>query len=70
MKTAIIALVLAVASPAHVRFTLLGCPVSLSVVWLLAAAEVLVTVAAVVLAVRALRRFRSSPYPRLAGSVS
>ena len=66
MKAALIALVVTVAAPAHVRFVLLGYPVSVSALWLVAAAELLAAAGTAWLAVRLIRRFQSSPYPRAA----
>jgi hypothetical protein len=60
VKLGILALVLATAAPAHVR---LG-PVSLPVAVFLIAAEVLAAVASTCLAIRLIRRFRSSPWLR------
>lgn len=62
MKLAILALVLATVAPVHVT---LG-PVSLPVAWFLAVAEVLAAAASTWLAIRLIRRFRSSPRLRLA----
>ena len=64
MKTAILALVLTTAAPSHVTFASLGLTASLPVGGLILAAEVLAATATGWLAVRALGRFRSSPYPR------
>ena len=68
MKAALIALVVTVAAPAHIRFVLLGQPVSVSVLWLVAAAELLAAAGSAWLAVRLILRFRSSPDPRLVRS--
>ena len=65
MKAPPIALVRAVAAPLRLSVTILGGPVQFPAGWLILAAEVLVTAAAVWLAVRALRGFRSSPWLRL-----
>ena len=54
MKTAVLALVLTVVAPAHVR---LG-PVAVPVSWLLVTAEVLAAAGSIWLAARALRGFR------------
>jgi len=70
VKTALLALVLTTITPAHIRFTLFGTPMSLPVCWLLAAAELLAAAGGAWLTIRVLRRFRSSPYPRLAWSTS
>ena len=67
MKAALIALVLTLAAP--VRVTLLGSPVQFPAGWLILAAEVIAAAALAWLAVRGLRRFRSAPWPRLAGSM-
>ena len=66
MNAALLALVLAVAAPVRLSVTILGSPVQFPAGWLIIAVEVLVTAAAVRLAVRVLRGFRSSPYPRRA----
>ncbi len=59
MKAAILALVLTVAgAQVHIRFAVLGVPVSLPVVWLLLAAEVLAAAGGAVLVARKLRGFR------------
>lgn len=65
MKAAIVALLLAIA-PAHIRFAVLGIPVSVPVTWLVIAAEAVAVTGTAYLAARAIRRFRSSPWPRLA----
>lgn len=51
---------------AHLSITTAGLTVSLYVPVVLAVALALTTAAALVLAVRAVTRFRSSPYPRTA----
>ena len=63
MKAFPAALVVAVA-PAHVRFAVLGVPVSVPAAWLVLAAEVLAAVVTTWLAVRVIRRFRSAPWVR------
>lgn len=57
MKVLILALVLGTIAPLHVTFG----PVSVPVLWLLAAVEALAGLGSVWLAVRAVRRFRSCP---------
>ena len=69
MKAALIALVVTAVAPAHIRFVILGQPVSLPAIWLLAVGELLATAGSTWLAVRALRRFRSSPFRRFVRSV-
>lgn len=69
MKAAPIALVLAVVSPLHVTAALAGTSVSFPAGWLILGAEVMAAVASGWLAVRVLRRFRSSPWPRSCGPV-
>lgn len=64
MKAALIALVLTVVAPAHVTGALAGVPVSFPAGWLIAAAEVATAAASAWLAIRGLRRFRSSPWLR------
>jgi hypothetical protein len=66
VKTLIIALVLTVIGPAHVRVG----PAVVPALWLLAAAELAAAAGVTWLAVRHIRRFRSSPHPRsvLAGA--
>jgi hypothetical protein len=65
MKALLAALIVALA-PVHVRFAVAGVPVSVPAAWLLLAAEGLLAAALAVLVVRVIRRFRSSPWPRLA----
>jgi hypothetical protein len=69
VKAALIALVLTTVAPARVGVTILDCRLQVPTGWLILAAEILLTGATVWLAVRALRRFRSSPWmrPVLAG---
>ena len=69
MKAALIALVVTVVALAHIRFVILGQPVSLPAIWLPAVGELLAAAGSTWLAVRALRRFRSSPYRRFVRSV-
>lgn len=64
MKAALIALAVTAVAPAHIRFAILGIPVSLPAIWLVAAAELLAAAVTIWLVVRAIRRFRSSPQPR------
>ncbi len=66
MKAALIALVLTVATPVHITGALAGSSVSFPAGWLILVAEVLVAGALTWLAVRVLRGFRSSPFPRRA----
>jgi hypothetical protein len=70
----VLAVLIAVLAPAHVRFAVFGVPVSVPAGWLILAGEVLVTAAvAAWLATRVIRRFRSAPWPRPAfagGAVS
>ena len=63
MKALLAALIAALA-PAHIRFAVLGVPVSIPAAWLLFGAEVVVTAVLAVLAVRVIRRFRSAPWLR------
>ena len=70
MKAALVALVVTVAAPVHIRFVLFGQPVSVPALWLVAAAELLVAAGTFWLAVRVIRRFPSSPYPRAAWGMS
>ena len=64
MKTVLLVLVLTTAAPSHITFAILGFPVSLPVAGLILGAEVFAAGALIWLAVRVLRRFRSSPWPR------
>ena len=64
MKTALLVLVVTTAAPSHITFAILGLTVSLPVAWLILAGELLVAAVLIWLAVRVLRRFRSSPFPR------
>jgi hypothetical protein len=63
VKALLVALVVAIA-PAHVRFAILGVPVSIPALVLVLAAEGLAAAAVTWLAVRAIRRFRSAPWMR------
>lgn len=63
MKALIVVLVVAIA-PAHLRFAILGIPVSISAAWLILAAEVLAVVVTAWLTIRVIRRFRSTPWMR------
>ena len=63
MKAFPAALVVALA-PAHVRFAVLGVPVSVSAAWLILAAEILAAAVTIWLAVRVIRRSRVAPWPR------
>jgi hypothetical protein len=69
MKALIAVLIIALA-PAHVRFAVAGVPVSVSAVWLILAAEVFAVIVTAWLAVRVIRRFRSSPWLRSSGATS
>ncbi len=64
MNAALIGLVLAVIAPVHVTGALAGFPVSFPAGWIILTAEVLVAGALSCLAIRVLRGFRSSPFPR------
>jgi hypothetical protein len=63
MKALLAALIVALA-PAHVRFAVAGVPVSVPAAWLILTAEALTAAVTAWLVFRALRRFRSSPWPR------
>ena len=67
MKAALIILVLTTVAPAHVGVRILGCPFQVPAGCLILAAVVLAAVVIARLAVRAVRRFRSSPWLRMAG---
>ena len=69
MKALLAVLVVALA-PVHVRFAVLGVPVSIPAVWLILAAESLAAAVGLWLAVRVIRRFRSAPWIRLNGAAS
>jgi hypothetical protein len=66
VKAALVALVLGTIAPSHVRFAVLGIPVSVPVTWFLIAAEALAVAGTAYLTARAIRRFRSAPWPRFA----
>ena len=67
MKALFAVLVVALA-PVHIRFAVLGVPVSVPAAALIIAAEILAGAAGLWLAVRVIRRFRSAPWMRpLAG---
>ena len=66
MNAALVALVLTLAAPLRLSVTILGGPVQFPAGWLILGAEVLAAAALAWLAVRVLRRFRSSPFPRRA----
>jgi hypothetical protein len=68
MKALIAVLAVAIA-PAHFRFDILGIPVSIPALVLILAAEGLAAAAVTWLAVRAIRRFRSTPWPRFNGAM-
>ena len=63
---ALLALVLTVAAPVRTGVTILGSPVWFPAGWLILAAEA-AAAGLTWLAVRVLRGFRSSPFPRRAG---
>jgi hypothetical protein len=67
MKALIAVLVVALA-PAHLRFAVLGVPVSVPAAALILAAEILAAVVTGWLAVRVIRRFRSAPWLRPNGA--
>ena len=66
MNAVLIALVLMITAPLRLGVTVLGFPVSLPAGWLILAVEVLAAAVLIWLAVRALRRFCSSPFLRRA----
>jgi hypothetical protein len=66
VNAALVALVLAITAPLRLGVTVLGFPVLLPAGWLVLGAEVLAAAVLTWLAVRALRRLRSSPFPRRA----
>jgi hypothetical protein len=68
VKALIAALIVALA-PAHIRFAIAGVPVSVSAGWIILAAEGLAAAVTIWLAVRVMRRFRSSPWPRFNGAM-
>ena len=63
MKAVLAVLIVALA-PSRITFGVLGFTVSLPAGWLILAAELLASGAAVWLVIRAARRFRSSPFVR------
>jgi hypothetical protein len=63
---ALLALVLTMTVPLRIGVTVLGSPVQFPAGWLILVAEVLAAAVLMRMAVRALRRFRSSPWPRAA----
>ena len=63
MKALLAALIVTLA-PAHIRFAVAGVPVSVPAAWLILAAEILAAAVTAWLAVRVIRRFRSSPCMR------
>jgi hypothetical protein len=65
---ALIAVLVVALAPAHVRFAVLGVPVSVPAAALILAAEILAAVVTGWLAVGVIRRFRSAPWVRLNGS--
>jgi hypothetical protein len=70
VKTAILALVLTTLAPSRITVAVFGCAVSVPAGVLILAAELLAAAGTAWLAVRCLRGFRSSPYPRTAGRTS
>ena len=67
---ALLALLVVATAPAHVRFAILGIPVSIPAAWLILAAELLAAAGTAWLVVRAVRRFRSAPWLRPSGATS
>ena len=67
---ALLAVLLVAIAPAHVRFAILGIPVSIPAAWLILAAEFLAAAGTAWLVVRAVRRFRSAPWLRPSGATS
>jgi hypothetical protein len=65
MKALIIAM-----APAHIRFAIVGVPVSVPAAWLILAAEFVSAAVTAWLVVRAIRRFRSAPWLRPSGATS
>ena len=61
---ALIALLVVALAPVHVRFAVLGIPVSVPAAALILAAEILAAAVATWLLVRVIRRFRSAPWMR------
>ena len=70
MKSALIGLVLTIAGPAHLHFSVLGLPVSIPAACLVLVAEAAMFAVAALLAARAVRRSRSSPWWRPEGATS
>lgn len=70
MKAALIGLVLTIAGPAHLRLSVLGCPVSVPAAWLILLAEAAALAVVTPLTVRSIRRSRSAPWWRFAGVMS
>ena len=66
MNAALVALMLTLTAPLRLSVTILGTPAQFPAGWLILGAEVLAAAALAWLAVRVLRRFRSSPFPRRA----
>ena len=67
---ALLAVLLVAIAPAHLRFAILGIPVSIPAAWLILAAEILTAAVTAWLVVRAIRRFRSAPWLRPGGATS
>ena len=67
---ALLAVLLVAIAPAHLRFAILGIPVSIPAAWLILAAEFLAAAVTAWLVVRAIRRFRSVPWLRPSGATS
>ena len=67
---ALLAVLLVAIAPAHLRFAILGIPVSIPAAWLILAAEILTAAVTAWLVVRAIRRFRSAPWLRPSGAMS
>ena len=69
MKVLLVGLLVAIA-PAHLRFAILGIPVSIPAAWLILTAELLAAVVTAWLVVRMARSFRSTPWLRSNGATS
>ncbi len=67
MKALLVVLLVAIA-PAHLRFAILGIPVSIPAAWLILAAELLAAAVTAWLVVRMVRSFRSTPWLRPNGA--
>ena len=67
---ALFAVLVVTLAPAHIRFAVLGVPVSVPAAWLILAAEFLAAAVTAWLVVRAIRRFRSVPWLRPSGATS